>query len=185
MGRTGSGKSTLLLALFRLVPLENGYISIDGMDISNINRRYLRRRLGIVPQEPFVFSSTIRRNLDPTEAFSDDQLWQVLSLVSLRRIVNEIGGLDSSHVKSLSLGQQQLLCLARAALPGTKVMVLDEATSALDSESALEIHRVLREGLKDLTVLAIAHRREAFSEQDRVILMDKGHIIPHQYQHPF
>jgi ABC-type multidrug transport system fused ATPase/permease subunit len=184
MGRTGSGKSTLLLALFRLVPLETGHISIDGADISKINRRYLRQRLGIVPQEPFVFSSSIRRNLDPTESFSDDQLWQVLALVNLRRTVNDLGGLDSPQVKSLSLGQQQLLCLARAVLPGSKVVVLDEATSALDSESAMEIHRVLREGLKDLTVLAIAHRKEAFSDNDRIILMDKGHILSHQLQHP-
>lgn len=178
MGRTGSGKSTLLLALFRLVPLETGKIEIDGVDITTLNRNYLRRRLAIVPQEPFIFSSTIRRNLDPLGEHSDDELWRALQTVTLKPMILELGGLDSTAVKSLSLGQQQLMCLARAILGGSHLMVLDEATSALDTESAKTIHKVLREGLRDRTVMAIAHRREAVEDGDRIIEMDRGRIIP-------
>jgi ATP-binding cassette subfamily C (CFTR/MRP) protein 1 len=194
-GRTGSGKSSLMNALFRLLPLRHGSIHIDGVDIENIDPDIVRRSIIAIPQQPFLLPGTTRLNIDPESHFSDTELVSALSKVRLSDLINERGGLDADiDQQTLSQGQSQLLCLARALLRKSRLVVLDEATSSLDSDTDELIREVLRANFADCTVISIAHRvslgrvqrfvtrkliltKEAtILEADMVIRMDAGRI---------
>ncbi|XP_054161810.1 multidrug resistance-associated protein 1-like [Oppia nitens] len=180
VGRTGAGKSSLTLALFRLIESVSGRIVIDGIDISQLGLQELRSRLTIIPQDPVLFSGTIRSNLDPFGNCSDDQLWTVLEQSHLKLFVRSLeAGLDCCVAEggdNLSVGQRQLICLARALLRHTAVLILDEATAAVDVETDTLIQQTIKQQFKSCTVLTIAHRLNTIMDSDRVIVLHEGRV---------
>eukprot|EP00798_Chlamydomonas_sp_ICE-L_P021717 gene21717-28737_t len=180
VGRTGSGKSTLLLALFRMFDLHKGSISVDGVDIASLPLKQLRLGLSIIPQEPVVFSGTVRNNLDPFKKHTDEELYGFLREASLYSLVEGLGGLQAKVTGSgsgaWSIGQQQLMCLARAALRKVPVLCLDEATSAMDPVTEQEVQAVIKRVFAERTIITIAHRLDTVIESDTVLVMEAGEL---------
>ncbi|XP_078381051.1 multidrug resistance-associated protein 1-like isoform X2 [Oculina patagonica] len=181
VGRTGAGKSSLALALFRILERAGGRILIDGVDIASIGLQDLRSRLTIIPQDPVLFSGSLRLNLDPFNKYTDEQLWQVLEVSHLKNFVSGLSeGLRYTIAEggeNLSVGQRQLVCLARALLRKSKILVLDEATAAVDLETDEFIQQTIRREFADRTVFTIAHRLNTIMDYDRVLVLDSGSIV--------
>lgn len=186
VGRTGAGKSSIMTTLFRLVELSGGGVTIDGVDISTIGLHDLRSRLAIIPQDPTLFRGTIRSNLDPFGEHTDLELWSALRQSDL---VTEDARLDDKspgriHLDGVvdeeglnfSLGQRQLMALARALVRGSRIIVCDEATSSVDMETDEKIQRTIATGFKGKTLLCIAHRLRTIISYDRICVMDQGKI---------
>ena len=198
VGRTGAGKSSLTLALFRFLEARSGSIHIDGVDISKIKLHDLRSRLAIIPQDPVLFSGTVRSNLDPFDNHTDAALRDCLERVHLvsasgattpststaassvtPKNTNPFTDLSSPISEgglNLSQGQRQLLCLARAIVSRPRVMVLDEATSAVDMHTDALIQRSIREEFTDASLVVIAHRLSTIADFDRVLVLSDGKV---------
>lgn len=189
VGRTGAGKSSIMSVLFRLVELTGGSISIDGIDISTVGVKDLRTRLAIIPQDPTLFRGTIRSNLDPFNEHSDLDLWSALrqsDLVDSNSTLEDgskirgrihLDGVVEEEGLNFSLGQRQLMALARALVRGSQIIVCDEATSSVDAETDEKIQNTMATAFKGKTVLCIAHRLKTIIGYDRICVMDQGRII--------
>ncbi|XP_056639846.1 ATP-binding cassette sub-family C member 4-like isoform X1 [Diorhabda sublineata] len=181
VGRTGAGKSSLISALFRLSPIE-GYIFIDDVETSEVKLSELRCKISIIPQEPVLFSATVRYNLDPFGTVTDGQIWEALEHVEMK---NSIGNLETEIREggsNFSTGQRQLMCLARAIVRNNKILVLDEATANVDPNTDALIQKTIRRNFRHCTVITIAHRLNTIMDSDKVLVMDAGRSV--EFDHP-
>ncbi|KAG2270500.1 hypothetical protein Bca52824_065055 [Brassica carinata] len=178
VGRTGSGKSTLIQVLFRLVEPSGGRIIIDGIDICNLGLHDLRSRFGIIPQEPVLFEGTVRSNIDPTDQYSDEEIWKSLERCQLKDVVatkpEELDSLVVDSGENWSVGQRQLLCLGRVMLKRSRLLFLDEATASVDSQTDAVIQKIIREDFESCTIVSIAHRIPTVMDCERVLVIDAG-----------
>lgn len=186
VGRTGAGKSSIISALFRMTDFK-GVILIDDVDTKHISLKELRSSISIIPQEPVLFSGTVRQNLDPFGKHNDEAIWAALNSVRLKKLVAEMdGGLDAIVVEgghNFSAGQRQLFCLARAILRRNPVLVLDEATANVDPETDYFIQATIRQMFSDCTVLTIAHRLHTIMDSDRVLVLDASQVREYDEPH--
>lgn len=186
VGRTGAGKTSIISALFRLVKFE-GDVVVGGTNTKNVPLRSVRSNISIIPQDPVLFSGTVRNNLDPFNQFSDSELWTILEDLDLKSFVAHLpAGLHSQILEkgsNLSVGQRQMFCLARALLKKNKILVLDEATASVDLKTDSLIQTTIKNKLEDCTVLIIAHRLHTIMDCDKVLVMDAGRSV--EYDHPY
>lgn len=193
-GRTGAGKSSIMTALFRLAELSSGKIEIDGLDISKMGLHSLRSKLLIIPQDPVLFGGSIRKNLDPFDSSTDEDLWNALArsgliepeqLEFVKAQDPNSENLHKFHLNrpvedegiNFSLGERQLISFARALVRGSKILILDEATSSVDYETDSKIQRTIAREFSDCTILCIAHRLKTIINYDRIVVLDKGEIV--------
>ena len=184
VGRTGSGKSTLCLCMFRLLEAYNGKIFIDDMDISEIGLEMLRKNLTIIPQEPTIIEGTLRENVDPSNVYNDQQIINVLNDVGLDDFMQD-KTLDyeiENNGNNISIGEKQLICIARALIKKSKIILMDEATANIDYKTETFLQTSINQSLKDCTVITIAHRIKTIINYDKILVLNNGEIV--EYDSP-
>uniref|UniRef100_A0A8D2LSI0 Cystic fibrosis transmembrane conductance regulator n=1 Tax=Varanus komodoensis TaxID=61221 RepID=A0A8D2LSI0_VARKO len=186
VGRTGAGKSSLIAALFRLAEPQ-GRIWIDKYLTSELGLHDLRKKISIIPQEPVLFTGTMRKNLDPFNEYNDEELWNSLEEVQLKEAIEELPDkLETQLAESgsnFSVGQRQLVCLARAILKKNRILIIDEATANVDPRTDELIQKTIREKFLQCTVLTIAHRLNTIIDSDRIMVLDSGRLK--EYAEPY
>uniref|UniRef100_A0A8C4VNF9 Multidrug resistance-associated protein 4 n=1 Tax=Gopherus evgoodei TaxID=1825980 RepID=A0A8C4VNF9_9SAUR len=186
VGRTGAGKSSLIAALFRLAE-PKGRIWIDKYLTSELGLHDLRKKISIIPQEPVLFTGTMRKNLDPFNEYTDEELWNVLEEVQLKEAVEELPDKMETQLaesgSNFSVGQRQLVCLARAILKKNKILIIDEATANVDARTDELIQKTIREKFAQCTVLTIAHRLNTIIDSDKIMVLDAGRLK--EYNEPY
>jgi ATP-binding cassette subfamily C (CFTR/MRP) protein 4 len=186
IGRTGAGKSSIFQALFRLTDKSttHGKILIDGIDISRISLNDLRSNLNIIPQSPLLFSNTLRYNLDPFNHYTDEQLWNTLEAVQLKTKIQNLKDKLTTQIaeygSNFSVGECQLMCVARAILKPSKILLIDEATAHVDTKTDELIQQILREKFTNHTILTIAHRLNTVLDSDKIVIMNDGIIAEYE-----
>ncbi|CAD6234353.1 GSCOCT00001844001.2-RA-CDS [Cotesia congregata] len=177
VGRTGAGKSSIFNCLFRLVEIDDGEILIDNVNVKNLQLNALRSRLSIIPQNPFIFSGTVRENIDPLDQYPDTQIYKALEKCKLSNLVHRFGGLGAmleENGNNLSAGQKQLFCLVRALLHNARILCIDEATANVDPDTDKAIQSTIKSSFRSATVITIAHRIRTIMHCDRVLVMEGG-----------
>ncbi|KAM4788296.1 ATP-binding cassette sub-family C member 4 isoform 9-T9 [Cyanocitta cristata] len=186
VGRTGAGKSSLIAALFRLAEPE-GRIWIDNYLTSELGLHDLRKKISIIPQEPVLFTGTMRKNLDPFNEYTDEELWNALEEVQLKEVVEDLPNKMETQLaesgSNFSVGQRQLVCLARAVLKKNRILIIDEATANVDPRTDELIQKTIRETFAHCTVLTIAHRLNTIIDSDRIMVLDAGRLK--EYGEPY
>ncbi|TMW69140.1 hypothetical protein Poli38472_001296 [Pythium oligandrum] len=181
VGRTGAGKSSLTNALFRINELGSGRIVVDGQDISTINLQTLRSRMSIIPQVPVLFKGPLRAYMDPFNAYTDADIWQAFDKIGLKDMISALDGkLDhelSENGENFSVGERQMLCLARALLRQSRVVVMDEATASIDLATEQKLQSMIQREFVDATVLTIAHRLATVLDSDRILVLSDGRVV--------
>jgi ATP-binding cassette subfamily C (CFTR/MRP) protein 1 len=180
VGRTGSGKSTLCLCVFRILEPSSGKILIDDIDISKIGLKVLREIITVIPQDPTLIEGTLKDNLDPIHKFTEEQIEEQMKDIGLENMLNKKNGLKykvSEGGLNLSVGERQLICIARAIMRKSKIIIMDEATSSIDYKTESLIQKSLEKALKDSTVITIAHRIKTIINYDRIIVLQSGELI--------
>ena len=184
-GRTGAGKSSLVAALFRM-PEPTGKVSIDGVATGTLDLQAARRAMAVITQDPVLFGGSLRKNLDPFSQFLDSDLWTTLGEVQLRPLVEKLPGQLEFRVResgaNFSVGERQLVCLARALLHKSKIVVMDEATANVDFKTDRIIQEVIRNKCQDCTVITIAHRLNTIIDYDKVLVIESGRVV--EYDSP-
>ncbi|KAL9978334.1 hypothetical protein ACROYT_G015835 [Oculina patagonica] len=179
VGRTGAGKSSLVSALFRM-PEPSGKVTIDGVNIASLDLQEARKSIAVITQDPVLFGGTLKKNLDPFSQHTEQDLWRALEEVQLKTLVEGLPGQLEFKLKesgtNLSVGERQLLCLARALFQKSKIIIMDEATANVDFKTDRLIQDVIRHKFKDSTVLTIAHRLNTIMDYDKVLVLDGGRV---------
>ena len=180
VGRTGSGKTTLCLALFRILEAEKGQILIDNVDISKIGLELLRSSISLIPQVPRLIDGTLRDNIDPLGKYSDDEIAHQLKIMGLAYLLDENEKLEieiEANDKNMSVGEKQLICIARAMLKKSKIIIMDEANSYFDYKIDMLIQKSLMQYFKGCTLITIAHKIKSVMEHDRIFVLDNGELV--------
>ncbi|TMW67021.1 hypothetical protein Poli38472_012137 [Pythium oligandrum] len=187
VGRTGAGKSSLTMALFRVNELESGRIMIDGTDISTMPLQSLRSRLSIIPQAPVLFKGPLRSYMDPFDEYTDAEIWEAFEKVEMK---DQIGALEgqlsyelSENGENFSVGERQMLCMARAMLTKSRIVVMDEATASIDHATEKKLQHMINRDFKEATVLTIAHRLATVLDSDRIMVLSDGKVVEFDTPH--
>ncbi|KAJ8978758.1 hypothetical protein NQ317_017481 [Molorchus minor] len=181
VGRTGSGKTSIVSTLFRLYNFE-GRITIDDVDIEDVSLEHLRKSIAIIPQDPILFTGTIRANIDPMNLHEDEEVWSAINKVNLRHLITSLDLQIKDSSSNFSEGQKQLFCLARAIVSKNKIIVMDEATANMDEETSILIHETMKQHFSSCTVITIAHRLHTVLNCDKVMVVESGQVV--EYDDP-
>jgi ATP-binding cassette subfamily C (CFTR/MRP) protein 4 len=176
VGRTAAGKSSIISTILRLHKFE-GKIFIDGIDIATLPLETLRSNVAVISQDPALFTGTVRENIDFSRKYGDAEIWNALKVVNLDILFSSLDNKISTMNSNLSLGQKQLLCLARAIIRKSKIVIMDEVTASVDQKTEEMIHKIVLEELACCTVIMITHKLDYVLEYDKVIVLDKGGIV--------
>lgn len=174
-GRTGSGKSSLILGLLKIMNITKGSILINGIDIKSVNSSKLRQSLAVIPQESILFSGSLKENLDPEGKYSDDQIKKVMQSIKVDQIFKNLDYIIVKNGANLSSGQKQLICLIRALLKDSGILIIDEATSDLDMKSQMIVEKIIAQSSK--TIILITHKVATLVNFDNIVIFEDGQII--------